>query len=463
MKTQNTINQLVKNILAYSLHAPFFLTTPIDTDCMDDYTKDIVNGFYFASIDNTVLNPVNVLQNIKGVRDVFQDQVLFSKLTTYFKELQSMNVTERDAKDAVKQLAEEGQHVRVSNALYDALAFSKTDAPLEEKLARMESSITSVSENIDHSTECSMGEAAERVLRDYMDAEAGIGPRAVKTGFDKIDEALGGLYPCETTVIAGISGSGKTQSTLQIMEYAASKGDLVFMISMEMTEKQLIQRYIANKLMVEIKDLRDGKLMPSDRAKLPGLVKEFGKMPYKIEYGSGLSYAQLEVRIMRMIRKYGNPKLIAIDYLQLLTYFGTDENKGLGDISKKLTILAKKLNTHIIILSQLTKDNQRRTDTRPILSDLRGTSQIGNDATNVWFTYNAFSMDQSKSEMKGVAEILQRKSRYGASDANWEFGWIHGSFRNHVPSHQDRMIQANVDRKAALKAQEEAEECPFDL
>jgi|JFJP01.1.fsa_nt_gi replicative DNA helicase len=459
MRSQNTINELVKTVLAYSLQYPIFLTyEQVDTDSLDFDKKELVNAFFNASIDNSVLNPLNVVQNIRGNRDVFQEQVLLSNVTAYFKSIQDMRVTEKDAKDAVKQLSDEGASARVINALKDSLEYAQSCDKLEETLAFVEGTFTVASQAIDSSTECSLGEAGARVWQDYLDAESGKGPKPIRTGLKVIDETIMGLYPNEMTVIAGISGSGKTQLSQQILFNVAESGERVFFISMEMSDKQVAQRYLSTKLMVDINEIRAGKLKPNDRVDAIRLLNQFAKLPFHIEYGQNLTFNQIKIRIMRMIRKYGKPKLIAIDYFQQIKYFGHNENSGLGEVSIQINALSKELDTHIILVAQMTKDIQRRVDKNPVLADLRGTSQIGNDATNVWFTYNEYEDDKTKVELKGTTKVLQRKSRYGVSGSDWEFGWNHGSFRDYVPSMRDRMTTARLEMK-----KEEQEECPFDV
>jgi len=460
MKSQATLNELIKTVLAYGLQYPMFLTfEQIDTDALDFDKQELVNAFYFASIDNAVLNPLNIVQNIKGRRDVFQEQVLISNVTNYFKEIHAMRVTEKDAKDAVKQLAEQGKQARVVQALQKSLEYAQNSNNTEEMLAYVEGTFTAASQDIDHSTECSLGEAADRIWEDYLMAESGTGPRPIATGLTAIDAAITGLFPAGVTVIAGISGSGKTQLTQQITMNVAEAGERAFFVSMEMTEKQLAQRYISTKLQIDINDIWAGKLSAGDRIEAQKLIKKFKALPFHIEYGTNLTFDQLKIRIMRMIRKYGKPKLIAVDYFQQMRYYGHDENKGLGEISIKIAELAKELNVHIIVVAQITKDFQRRADKNPVLADLRGTSQLGNDATHVWFTYNEYEDDKTKLELKGVTKVLQRKNRYGASGNDWEFGWSNGSFRNWVPSMKDRMTTARLEMRTA----EKDEPCPFDI
>jgi len=460
MKTKNTISELVKLVLSYSIKHPLFTSLHIiDTDACDFQEKSLVEAFFTTSMYHDVINPINIVQNIPGKRDVFQEQVLLSTITTYYREIMSINATEADAIDAVKQLAEAGKHARLIDSLQKSLEYANnTDTTLDEKIAFAEGTFTVASKNLDDSSECSFGEAADRMWADFLNAEEGKGPIGCKTGFNNIDETIGGLFPSETTVVAGLPGSGKTQLMQQVAMNVAENGFLAFIVSLEMTEKQLLQRYLASRLQIPIMRIREGKLTSIEKQDAIKFIKEFKELPIKIEYGRGLSVLQIKSRLMRMVRKYGQPKLIVVDYVQRIKYTEKDENLSLKVISSTLTDLSLELDTHMMILSQLTKNSQRRVDSRPILADLSGSSAVGNDASNVWFTHYQYNFDQTKTELKDVTEVLQRKSRYGDSFNDWQFGWLRGTFRNHIPSMQDRMLTANRLRREAEK-----EECPFEL
>ena len=234
------------------------------------------------------------------------------------------------------------------------------------------------------------------------------------TGFTDIDATLCGLESGQLVIIAGRPSMGKTTFAMNIAEHAAIKdGRPVAVFSMEMPAKQLLARAIASTGGVPLAAIRTGKLDDDDWPRLTSAVAKLSEAPLFIDDTPALSPTELRARARRLKREH-DLALIVIDYLQLMQVPGHKENRTgeISEISRSLKALAKELNVPVIALSQLNRSLEQRPSKRPVMSDLRESGAIEQDADVIIFIYRDEVYDEDSPD-KGTAEIIIGKQRNG--------------------------------------------------
>ena len=236
----------------------------------------------------------------------------------------------------------------------------------------------------------------------------------VSTGFVAMDEMTAGLQRGELIVIAGRPSMGKTTLAVNIAENAAIGHQVPTAIfSMEMSAEQLTFRMIGSIGRVNQASLRRGKLSDEDWSRIDSAVSMMSKAPIFIDDSAGLSPTDVRARARRLKREHGLG-LIVIDYLQLMQVTGTKENRAteISEISRSLKALAKELKVPVVALSQLNRSVESRQDKRPMMSDLRESGAIEQDADLIIFIYRD-EVYNPDSPNRGMAEIIVAKQRNG--------------------------------------------------
>lgn len=240
----------------------------------------------------------------------------------------------------------------------------------------------------------------------------------VRTGFYDMDRMTAGLQPGDLIVLAARPSMGKTAFALNIAEnVAVNEGLPVVVFSMEMGAAQLALRMVGSLGRIDQGHLRTGKLQDDEWGRLSEAVEKLGKAAVFIDEGSALSPSELRARARRQARQCGQLGLIVVDYLQLMSGSGggSEENRAtvIGEISRGLKSLAKELRCPVIALSQLNRSVETRTDKRPMMSDLRESGAIEQDADVIMFIYRDDYYMKEQSKEPGVAEIIIGKQRNG--------------------------------------------------
>ena len=236
----------------------------------------------------------------------------------------------------------------------------------------------------------------------------------VATGFQKFDALTAGLHGGELIIIAGRPSMGKTTLAMNIAENAAIAGKVPTAIfSMEMSAEQLAFRMIGSIGRVNQSNLRTGRFSDEDWTRINSAVAIMSQAPIFIDDTPALSPTEIRSRARRLKREHGLG-LIIVDYLQLMGVAGTRENRAteISEISRSLKALAKELNLPIVALSQLNRGVEQRTDKRPVMSDLRESGAIEQDADLIVFIYREEVYDPD-TPRKGVADIIIAKQRNG--------------------------------------------------
>ena len=259
------------------------------------------------------------------------------------------------------------------------------------------------------------------VLQDVMNhlaeltASGGKTLPGLSTGLSAVDAKINGLNKSDLLLLAARPGMGKTSMALNVALSAAKEsGKTVAIFSLEMSREQLVTRLIASEGLVENTRLVTGNLRESDWQRIAEAASSLSRMDIRIDDNPLLTVADMNAKCRRL----ENLGLVVIDYLQLMTsaggkgYSGENRQQAVSDISRMLKIMAKELQVPVLCLSQLSRANEKRDDKRPMLSDLRESGAIEQDADIVLFLYRD-DYYNSDSEKRNVAECIVAKNRHG--------------------------------------------------
>ena len=238
----------------------------------------------------------------------------------------------------------------------------------------------------------------------------------LSTGLHDLDKKINGLNKSDLLLIAARPGMGKTSLALNIaLSVAKESAKTVAFFSLEMSREQLAMRLLSNESFVDNQKLLTGQLSEEDWTKIAIASSALSQTDIRVDDNPSISVAEMNAKCRRL----DNLGLVLIDYLQLMTSAGNGQTSNnanrvqvVSDISRALKIMAKELNVPVICLSQLSRANESRTDKRPMLSDLRESGAIEQDADEVLFIYRDDYYHPDTPE-KNVAEVIVAKNRHG--------------------------------------------------
>jgi replicative DNA helicase len=242
-------------------------------------------------------------------------------------------------------------------------------------------------------------------------------PRGLPTGFADFDKMTGGLRPGDLVIVAGRPSMGKTTLAVNMAEYAAlhhrDNRASVAIFSMEMPSEQLITRMLSSIGGVPLGNLRSGKISDDDWVRITSATSQLSEAKIFVDETPALTPTELRARSRRVKREHGLD-LIVVDYLQLMQVPGTKENRAteIAEISRGLKVLAKELAVPVIALSQLNRAVEQRENKKPVMSDLRESGGIEQDADMILLIYREEVYDRQTAK-KGIAEIDLVKHRNG--------------------------------------------------
>ena len=240
----------------------------------------------------------------------------------------------------------------------------------------------------------------------------------VPTGFTDLDKMTSGFQAGDLIILAARPSMGKTAFAINIAEHVALKEELpVAVFSMEMGAAQLAVRIVGSIGRIDQGRLRTGKLLDEEWPRLTEAIEKMRTVSMHIDETPGLTTSELRANARRLARQCGKLGLIVVDYLQLMSGSGgsSSENRAteLSEISRGLKMLAKELQCPVIALSQLNRSVETRTDKRPMMSDLRESGAIEQDADVIMFIYRDDYYNKENSKEPGVAEVIIGKQRNG--------------------------------------------------
>lgn len=241
----------------------------------------------------------------------------------------------------------------------------------------------------------------------------------VSSGFRDLDRLTAGLQPSDLIIVAGRPSMGKTAFALNIAANAAFSGVGVAVFSLEMATEQLVLRMLCSEARVDHSRIRTGYLRESEFPSLVMAAGRLGDTPIYIDDTAAISVLELRAKARRLVRDTSKKiGLVIIDYLQLMRGMGTAPNREqeISEISRSLKALAKELNVPVIAISQLNRRVEDRGDKRPMMSDLRESGAIEQDADVIMFIYREEVYSRDNEEIRGLAEVDVAKQRNGPVD-----------------------------------------------
>lgn len=310
------------------------------------------------------------------------------------------------------------------------VAESESRGETGEALAAVEKRIYELSRRNTSLRHSSISDLLVKSWEDYLETE-GKKPDYLATGFYDLDNAIDGLQDSEHIVIAGRPSMGKTSLATDICRNVAKQGNPVLFFTMEMTKQRLAERVICAEAQLPIRDYRRRAFSEEQKEEVDAAINRLWQKPLTICEGQASLTA---IRSKAMQEKYMRGlRLIVIDYLTLIAEpktAGMSQNDLIGNIANKLQLLSKDLNVPVITISQLSRECDRRTNKRPVLSDLRDSGNIEQAGDKVLFVYRD-DYYNVKTDKPGIAEIIVAKNKDGPTGMI-ELGWngIAASFYN---------------------------------
>src|SRR5437588_3405225 len=293
------------------------------------------------------------------------------------------------------------------------------DGEMTELLDRAEQTLfelsqSRVSTDFSH-VEALLKESFERITALY---EAGQEITGVASGFRDLDRLTSGFQPGNLVIVAARPSMGKSALGLCIAANLAVRDETpVALFTLEMSKAEVTQRLMCSEAKVESQRLRTGKLGVDDWPRLTAACDKLAKAPLYVDDTGSITMMEIRSKARRLKTREANLGLIIVDYLQLMTSGTTVENRvqEVSQISRNLKVLARDLDVPIIALSQLSRAVEQRHDKRPILSDLRESGSIEQDADLVMFVYRDEYYNPEDTESAGIAEVILSKHRNGAT------------------------------------------------
>lgn len=236
----------------------------------------------------------------------------------------------------------------------------------------------------------------------------------IATGFSDLDKKTAGLQPSDMVVVAARPSMGKTAFAVNIVEHAVMSGGVVLLFSMEMPSDQIVMRILSSLGRIDQTRLRTGELHDDDWTRFTGAASQLKDKKLYVDDTPALTPGDVRARARRVVREAGGIDLIVVDYLQLMRTADKAESRAaeISEISRSLKALAKEMRCPVIALSQLNRAVEQRLDRRPLMSDLRESGAIEQDADVILFIYRDEIYHKDTAD-KGIAEIIIGKQRNG--------------------------------------------------
>ncbi len=255
-----------------------------------------------------------------------------------------------------------------------------------------------------------------------------------KTGFPELDSITGGMNNSDLVLLAARPGMGKTSFALNLATNVSRRsGRTVVIYSLEMSMEQLVSRMLSTEALVDSYKLRTGRLEPKEWGRIAQSADVLSGMNIFLSEASGITVSQMKAQL----RRVKNLGMVVIDYLQLMDAPNKSDNRVqvISEITRGLKLMAKELNVPVLLLSQLNRGVESRTDKRPMLSDLRESGSIEQDADIVMFLYNDYYYNKN-STTPNVTECIVQKNRHGET-ATVNMIWDAQFTRFSAPARED--------------------------
>lgn len=310
----------------------------------------------------------------------------------------------------VRERALERQLLAVSDEI-GATVFDRARGVMD-KLNHAQALVMSLTERAEPRESRMMRDVLVTVIEDMERRLAGEAV-GIKTGLTDLDRTLsGGLQPGDLLLVAGRPSMGKTSLGVQFAQHCALDGGVALVLSMEMTDAQVGSRMIAAQGQVPLDAVLHGRLQDDEADRVQAAIARLSEARVVIDDQPALTVMEARAKARSCRRRHGLD-LVVIDYLQLMQGDGDNRNSQLEEISRGLKALAKELRVPVVALSQLSRKCEDRPNKRPLMSDLRDSGALEQDADVILFVYRDEVYNEDSPD-RGTAEILIRKNRQGA-------------------------------------------------
>lgn len=417
MKTSNTYAESI--LLGSLLIAPEMLATVADKlqprDFFDELNRKIYETFLKFDENGTPANVATIFQALNG-------SMLFNERggIRYLSDLQSATPSPERAEYFAGLIIEASKARRLA-------AFSATIADRIDSAESLDAVIASIGdeyrqtfESTTATSETPLGAALSLALGEMMAASEGVA--GFKTGFHAVDELTSGVRNGTLTIIAARPAMGKTAFALNIAADAAIRQNIpVFFFSLEMTSTELAMRILSQVANVNGENIRRGSMDESQWQRLINAAQRYEKAPLFIDDTPAQSIAEMKAKARRAKDKH-DIRAIFVDYLQLLhsdSKRATNREQEIADISRGLKALAKELQIPVFALAQVNRALETRQNKRPILSDLRESGAIEQDADNIMFIHRPGYYDNGDQTKAEIIIAKQRNGSTGIANLFW--------------------------------------------
>ena len=288
-----------------------------------------------------------------------------------------------------------------------------TKQDLETILQKSEEQIASISQARSEQDLVPIGETLIDTFQEIEDRSTGAIPPGIPCGFYDLDAMTGGFQRSDLIIVAGRPSMGKSSLAVNFGYAIAKKRLPVAIFSLEMSKGQLVQRMLSSEAKIESTRIRSGQIRESEWEPLTEAISNLAELPIYIDDSSNPTVSEMRSKVRKMQAENGGKLgLILIDYLQLMEGGSDNRVQELSRITRGLKGLAKELDVPVIALSQLSRSVEQRTNKRPILSDLRESGSVEQDADLVMMIYRDDYYNPDTSD-RGIAEIILAKHRNG--------------------------------------------------
>ena len=318
--------------------------------------------------------------------------------------------------------------------------YEETGLEVIEHLDIAEKNILGIAESFNRSRPA-FAKMSDLMLETYKELEERYAQKklvtGVSTGFEDLDKMTAGMQRGDLIIVAGRPSMGKTAFSMNLAQNASLRSDeegVVAVFSLEMSTQQIAMRMLACEARVDMSNLRTGRFTSDDWRKLAASSGSLAESSIYIDDTPAISVMELRSKCRRLKRENKHLDLVLIDYIQLMSGRANADNRAqeVSEISRALKGLAKELNVPVIALSQLNRSLEQRADKRPVMSDLRESGAIEQDADVIMFIYRD-EVYNKKPENEGLAEIIIAKQRNGPiGDVKLTFVHKFTRFENHA-------------------------------
>ena len=405
----------------------------IDADCIKDVMDKLQpQDFYLQQnreIFETIYSMFIYSRPIDGVtvaREMEKNGVYRDDTRAYLLQLMEVTPTSANVMEYAGIIRDKALLRSMAKAAGDIAAMVQEGVGTAgDLLSAAEQKIYAIRQGRGSQEMATVGAVLNDVMEQLAKLTAGSEPPGLSTGLSAVDRKINGLNKSDLLLLAARPGMGKTSMALNVaLSAAKASGKTVAIFSLEMSKEQLVTRLLANEGLIENTRLATGNLREGDWEKIAQAASVLNQTNIRIDDNPLLTVADMNAKCRRL----ENLGLVVIDYLQLMTsaggkgYSGENRQQAVADISRMLKIMAKELQVPVLCLSQLSRANEKREDKRPMLSDLRESGAIEQDADIVMFLYRDDYYNED-SEKRNIAECIVAKNRHGET-GKVELRWM---------------------------------------